>query len=154
MCIRDRGVFGRVGVVKNHLLVCSNFNALDIILKNKGIDKVDAILADLGWRLEQFESSGKGFSFRLEEPLIMTYGQSEDYPFTAYEIVNDWAESNLADILYYYGEERHSRRIAAAICEARKKEPIKTGKQLADICLLYTSPSPRDRTRSRMPSSA
>ena len=123
----------KYGVVKNHLVVCSNFTALDIILKDKKIEKPDAILADLGWRSEQFEFGHKGFSFRLDEPLVMTYGQPEDYPFTAFEIVNDWEESNIADILYYYGDERHSRRIAAAICDARKKGAIKTSKKLADI---------------------
>ena len=136
----------KYGVVKNHLVVCSNFNALDIILKNNGINKLDAVLADLGWRSEQFEAGNKGFSFRLEEPLIMTYGNPKDYPFTAFEIVNDWEESNIADILYHYGDERHSRRIATAICVARKKETIKTGKQLADI-ISRSKPNTGRRTR-------
>ena len=63
----------------------------------------------------------------------MTFGSSEQYMFTAHNIVNEWEESSIADIIYGYGEERYSRRIANAIVEARIKSEIKTSKQLADI---------------------
>ncbi len=92
-----------------------------------------AILADLGWRTEQFEEGNKGFSFNQDEPLLMTYGNPEDYIFTAYDIVNEWREESIADVIYGYGEETAGRRIARAIVTARKKHPIKTAKELADI---------------------
>jgi 16S rRNA (cytosine1402-N4)-methyltransferase len=93
----------------------------------------DAILADLGWRSDQFESGGRGFSFQKDEPLLMTFGDPKSHLFTALDVVNDWSETSLADIIYGYGEERFSRRIAKAIVDARKKERIETSLQLAEI---------------------
>ena len=107
-------------------LVNNNFSEIKKILSDLKIEKVDAILADLGWRTDQFTDGLKGFSFQVEEPLIMTYGDPEHYLFTAADIVNDWEEENLADIIYGYGEERYSRRIAKAVVEARKQKSIKT----------------------------
>ena len=92
-----------------------------------------AILADLGWRSEQFESGKKGFSFTSDEPLHMTYGESSSYDFTASTIVNEWEEQSLIDIIAGYGEDRSAKRIATAIVKAREEEEIKTAKQLADI---------------------
>ena len=120
-------------VAKNHRLASGNFRHLDAILKKHAIKEPDAILADLGWRMDQFADGGKGFSFQSDEPLIMTYGRPEDYPFTAKEIINDWDEAVLADIFYGYGGERYARRIAKAITEARKKAVIETTGQLATI---------------------
>lgn len=93
----------------------------------------NAILADLGWRSEQFMGSGKGFSFNTNEPLSMTYGDPEHYPFTARDIANDWEEESIADIIFGYGEERFARRIARAIVEARREAPIETSEELAAI---------------------
>lgn len=117
----------------NVRLVHDNFKHLTEILNKAHISSVQAILADLGWRSEQFESGEKGFSFATDEPLLMTYGEKESYPFTAYDIANEWDESSIADIVYGYGEERFSRRIAHAIVSARTEGEIKTSKQLADI---------------------
>lgn len=114
-------------------LVNDNFGNLSDVLGSLHIKKVDAVLADLGWRTDQFTDGGKGFSFNGDEPLLMTYGDPESYPFTAYDIVNSWEEENIADILYGYAEERHSRRIARAIVEARKSTEIKTASHLAAI---------------------
>jgi len=114
-------------------LVENNFANLEQILSSLNIKKVDGILADLGWRSDQFEEGGKGFSFKAEEPLLMTYGDPEGYIFTAHDLVNSWDETNIADIIYGYGEERHSRRIAKGIVEARTISEIKTAKELADI---------------------
>lgn len=107
-------------------LVNSNFTEIKKILADLKIEKVDAILADLGWRTDQFTDGQKGFSFQVEEPLIMTYGDPEHYLFTAFDIVNDWEEENLADIIYGYGEERYARRIAKGIVEARRQKAIKS----------------------------
>jgi 16S rRNA (cytosine1402-N4)-methyltransferase len=95
-------------------------------LDEEHIEKVDGILADLGWRMEQFSGNGKGFSFQVDEPLVMTYGDPESYPFTASDIVNEWDEENLIDILEGYGEERYARRIAKGIVKAREGTPIST----------------------------
>lgn len=114
-------------------LVNNNFQNISEILRSLHIDKVDAILADLGWRMEQFTDSGKGFSFNVDEPLHMTFGNPKDYSFTAHDIVNDWDEEVLANIFYGYAEERFSRRIARAIVEARKKAIISSTKQLVSI---------------------
>ncbi len=113
-------------------LVCDNFANLHQIIADQVVTPT-AILADLGWRTDQFEDSGKGFSFNQDDPLIMTFGDPEKHLFTAADIVNDWEESSIADVIYGYGEERSSRRIAKAIVEARKEAPIKTAKQLAEI---------------------
>lgn len=113
--------------------VVENFRNIDSIVSSLGIENVDAILADFGWRSEQFESGKKGFSFNDTGPLLMTYGDPEDYTFTAYTIVNEWDEEHIADVIYGYGEERGSRRIAAAIVRAREEAPIETGVQLAQI---------------------
>jgi 16S rRNA (cytosine1402-N4)-methyltransferase len=114
-------------------LVNDNFANLDEILSSLQIKQVDGILADLGWRTDQFTDGGKGFSFGSDEPLLMTYGDPEKYTFTAHDIVNSWEEENIADVLYGYAEERHSRRIAKAIVTARKLNEIKTASQLASI---------------------
>lgn len=110
-----------------------NFRHIDQILDELAIDKVDGILADLGWRIEQFESSGRGFSFRSDEPLHMTYGDQSNYPFTAADIVNSWDENDIKNVLKGYGEERFSGRIAHAIVEARADHSIASTKELAEI---------------------
>ncbi len=113
--------------------VNSNFSEIVEVARSLQIKQVKAILADLGWRSEQFTAGKKGFSFMNDEPLIMTYGKPEDYPFTAYDIVNGWKEEDIANVIYGYGEERAARRIARALVEKRKENPITTSKMLADI---------------------
>lgn len=118
--------------------VVGNFRNLKEIAEASEIVSADAILADLGWRMEQFggspeEGGGKGFSFNLDEPLTMTYGDSAVYPFTARDIVNDWREEDIANVLKAYGEERSARKIASAIVNAREQGVIETSAQLAEI---------------------
>jgi 16S rRNA (cytosine1402-N4)-methyltransferase len=114
-------------------LIHRNFAQLTEALDEVGIGSVDAVLADLGWRTDQFIAEGRGFSFNDESGLSMTYGDPKDYSFTAADIVNDWAEADIANVIYAYGEERQSRRIAKAIVDARRQKRIETGKELADI---------------------
>ena len=107
-----------------------NFKDLD---KMKMPD-VDGIIFDLGLSSDQLENSGRGFSFMKDEPLLMTMKENplpEDV--TALDVVNVWSEKNLADIIYGYGEERYSRRIAKAIVDARQKTEIKTTFDLVKI---------------------
>lgn len=118
----------------NVTLVHGNFRDLTTIIGSLHSEmKVDGILADLGWRMEQFSGNGRGFSFRHDEPLLMTLGDPEDYSFTARDIVNEWDEHVLADIIFGYGEERFARRIAKRIVETRTATPIETSKQLSDL---------------------
>jgi 16S rRNA (cytosine1402-N4)-methyltransferase len=114
-------------------LVNDNFKNLKEVLSSLHCEKVDAILADLGWRMEQFADGAKGFSFQHDGPLHMTFGNPEDYLFTAADIVNEWEESNIADVLYGYADERFSRRIAKGIVEARRQAPIETAFQLVEV---------------------
>ncbi len=113
-------------------LINSNFVHIANIVKKLRLCPA-AILADLGWRSDQFEKGGKGFSFSSDEPLLMTYGNAANYPFTAADIVNDWEESSIADVIFGYGEERRAKKIAKAIVEARTKRKIETAKELASI---------------------
>ncbi|MFA5840812.1 MAG: 16S rRNA (cytosine(1402)-N(4))-methyltransferase RsmH [Candidatus Paceibacterota bacterium] len=99
---------------------------------------VDGIIFDLGLSSDQLENSGRGFSFMKDEPLLMQMKNSgKENPSledtTAKEVVNTWEEKNLADIIYGYGEERYSRRIAKGIVDARKKGEIKTTFDLVKI---------------------
>ncbi len=115
-----------------HLHV-GNFRNIDSILKNFEITEVDAILADLGWRMEQFSGNGRGFSFMIDEPLIMTYGNPSEYPFVAGDIINEWKEEDLVNIFKGYGEERYARRIAAKIVKKREESPILTTFELVEV---------------------
>jgi len=131
-------------------LVHSNFKDIKETLKELNIESVDAILADLGWRIEQFDGSSgekRGFSFQEDEPLHMTFGAPGDYPFTAYDIVNEWDAEDIANVIYAYGEEHFSRRIAKRIVEIRATEPIVSSKQLADI-VYHAVPVPYRRKRT------
>lgn len=124
----------RLGKVSPQIhLIHNNFSEITNILRTLDIKEADAILADLGWRMEQFADGEKGFSFMHDGPLHMTFGKPDDYIFTAEDIVNDWEEHVIADVLYGYAEERFSRRIAKAIVEARKQERITTTLQLVAI---------------------
>ncbi|HEY1037548.1 MAG TPA: 16S rRNA (cytosine(1402)-N(4))-methyltransferase RsmH [Candidatus Paceibacterota bacterium] len=96
-------------------------------------ETADAILFDLGISSYEIDESGRGFSFQRDEPLSMTFGTPETYAFTAYDIVNTWEEESIADIIYAYGEDTFSRRVAKAIVAARAEKAIETAKQLADI---------------------
>ena len=106
-------------------------------LKNslsENLGQIDAIIFDLGLSSDQLENSGRGFSFIKNEPLLMTMKENplpED--LTATDIVNNWSEKSLANIIYGYGEERFSRRIAKGIIEARKKNKIETTWDLVKV---------------------
>ena len=111
----------------------ANFVNVHSCLAELEIDAVDGILADLGWRMEQFTDGGRGFSFKSEEPLHMTFGSPAEYLLTAEDIVNQWDEGDIANVLYGYGEERYARRIAAAIVSKREQSQIQTAAQLAEV---------------------
>jgi 16S rRNA (cytosine1402-N4)-methyltransferase len=100
--------------------------------------KPDIILIDLGISLFHYEKSGRGFSFRTDEPLDMRLDPNSGD--SAADIVNSMNETALADLIYLYGEEQYSRRIAKAVCEARKTSPFATARALAD-CIYSAVPA-------------
>jgi 16S rRNA (cytosine1402-N4)-methyltransferase len=107
-----------------------NFGYLKRFMKFHKIDKVDGILADLGVSSHQFDTPERGFSIRFDGPLDMRMNQNQD--FTAKEIVNNYTETALADLLFVYGELGNAKKIAQLIVQNRKKE-IATTMQLNEV---------------------
>jgi 16S rRNA (cytosine1402-N4)-methyltransferase len=111
----------------------ANFSAIKRVLAEAEIEKVDGILADLGVSSLQFDSGTRGFSFRFDAPLDMRMNADDDEAETAAELLATLSEFEIARIIYEYGEERLSRKIARRIVWKRELgEPIETTKQLAD----------------------
>ena len=113
------------------ILVHDNFVNLPTILSQLGISSIDGILVDLGLSLYQLEQSGRGFSFQKNEPLDMRMNPGAH--LSAADIVNTYSETDIANILFQYGEEKKSRQIARKIVAQRNKQPLQTSKELADI---------------------
>lgn len=110
------------------------FQDIDKVIDELKIAGVDRILLDLGISSFQLEEAERGFTFSRNEPLLMTMKKNpNDDDLTAHEIVNEWGEETLADIIYGFGEERYSRRIAKAIVEARLEKKIETTFDLVEI---------------------
>jgi len=116
-------------VEENLFLVNGNFANLGEVLKSLKIEKVDAILADLGWSSDQLE--GRGMSFLKDEPLDMRFDSNQK--LTARGIVNEYSREDLERILKEYGEERFAKNISKKIVEYRKNKIIETTGELADI---------------------
>ena len=111
----------------------ANFSGIKRVLAEAEIEKVDGILADLGVSSLQFDSGTRGFSFRFDAPLDMRMNADDDETETAAELLATLSEFEIARIIYEYGEERASRKIARRIVWKRELgEPIETTKQLAD----------------------
>ncbi len=126
-------------------LVRDRFSNMEAVVKDLGYEKVDGILLDLGVSSLQLKSEGRGFSFLKDEPLDMRMDREQR--LTAAAIVNEYSEKDLADVLWRYGEERFSRRIARAIVHVRAKRPIKTCSELSRI-IEKTVPGRRGRIHS------
>jgi 16S rRNA (cytosine1402-N4)-methyltransferase len=118
---------GKKGVVVN-----ANFADLAEVLERKGVTEVNKALFDLGWNMTQL-SSGRGFSFLYDEPLNMSYGPEPRSGYNAAEILNEWKEEVLADVLFGYGEEQYARRIAKAIVARRSVQPFSTTMELVEV---------------------
>jgi 16S rRNA (cytosine1402-N4)-methyltransferase len=108
--------------------VPADFRDLPSVLSSRGVERVAGVLADLGVSSMQFDAEGRGFSFRRDEPLDMRMDQGAGP--TAADLVNRAEEAELADVIYRFGEERYSRRIARALVAAR---PVATTGQLAAV---------------------
>lgn len=106
------------------------FSEMDCLIKQRGIDAVDGVLLDIGVSSMQFDDAERGFSFQNDGPLSM---RMSDRGLSAEDVVNDYGEQELANIIYEFGEEKKSRRIAKAIVEARSNERLTRTAQLAHI---------------------
>lgn len=111
--------------------VHNNHDNIKEILKELNIEKVDGILLDLGVSSYQLDERARGFSYLGENELDMRMDKSQE--LTAKIVVNTYEEENLANLIYEYGEEKFSRRIARNICEYRKEKEIGTTKELVEI---------------------
>ena len=125
--------------------VRSNFRYLSNWMRYYGIDHIDGLLADLGVSSHHFDDESRGFSFRFDAPLDMR--MNKDARLTAADVVNNYSEQQLADILYLYGELKNARRLAAAIVKARAERGIQTTTQLTDtVSKLF----PREREKKEV----
>jgi 16S rRNA (cytosine1402-N4)-methyltransferase len=120
-------------------LVEDRFSNLAEICAAQGLDAVDGVVMDIGVSSMQLDEADRGFSFRLGGPLDMRMGH--DGP-TAADVIARASEADLANIIYIFGEERHSRSLARAIVAARKEAPITTTRALADIVAKVVWPKP------------
>lgn len=123
----------------------ANFIDIKQVLKDAEIEKVDGIIADLGVSSLQLDSKERGFSFRFDAPLDMRMNLDSDNE-TAAELLERLSEEEIADLIYQYGEERFSRRIARRIVERRKiGQPVKTTSELAELVTRSVRRSRKDK---------
>ncbi len=122
-----------------------NFVQTADFLSRLNITAVDGMLLDLGLSLHQIVESGRGFSFRADEPLDMRMDVRSD--MTAEILIHQLDEASLADLFFRYGEERHSRAIARKIVDIRKRHAIATSRQLADIVSGVVPPFARYKSK-------
>lgn len=113
------------------VLVKGNFGDVASILSKLGIPKVDGMMFDLGVSSPQLDDPARGFSYMKDAPLDMR--MDERAPLTAADVLNTWSESEIRSILWRYGEERYSGRIAAAIVARREEKPFETTFELVDV---------------------
>lgn len=116
---------------KRFTFVRSNFRYIKNWMRYYDIEQVDGILADLGVSSHHFDAQERGFSFRFDAPLDMRMNQKAQR--TAADILNEYSESQLADIFYLYGELRNARKIAATVVKNRANSPIKTTGDFMEI---------------------
>lgn len=120
----------RLAEFGNARVIHRNYSELDSVLSELGIGEVDGILMDLGVSSHQLDEESRGFSYHGDAPLDMRMSQKG---MSAADIVNNYSEQQLSNIIFEYGEEKFSRRIASNIIKARETAPIVTTQQLADI---------------------
>lgn len=119
--------------------VRGSFRDIDKHLTDLGISQINRVLLDIGLSSNQLEESGRGFAFRQDEPLKMTFKKElEEGEYDAHTIVNTWDEDSLRTIIRSYGEERFAGRIAKGIVRTRGLSPIETTSDLVNIILAAT----------------
>lgn len=120
----------RLDSLDNVTIVQNNFSNVKDILKEQGIEKIDGMLLDLGVSSFQLDTAQRGFSYHADAPLDMRMSKSG---LSAKDVVNTYSETELADILFRYGEEKFARRIAKNIVLHRQNKEIETTGKLVDI---------------------
>ncbi|WP_293966752.1 16S rRNA (cytosine(1402)-N(4))-methyltransferase RsmH [uncultured Eubacterium sp.] len=120
----------RLDSFDNVTIVQNNFSNVKDILKEQGIEKIDGMLLDLGVSSFQLDTAQRGFSYHADAPLDMRMSKSG---LSAKDVVNTYSETELADILFRYGEEKFARRIAKNIVLYRQNKEIETTGELVDI---------------------
>src|SRR3954447_25160293 len=111
--------------------LAANYSDLPEVLAGMNVDAVDGILLDLGLSSDQLADANRGFSFHSSGPLDLRFDQTRGEP--AWKLVGRLSAEHLADLIFKYGEERFSRRIARRIVEVRKANPIQTAEELARV---------------------
>lgn len=127
--------------------VHSDFKRADEVLADLNIDRIDGVLMDLGVSSYQLDAAERGFSYRFDAPLDMRMDKTQF--LTAFNVVNEYNELDIADILFRYGEERYARKIAANIIRYRQQQSIRTTGQLAEI--VEKSYPPKERFKGGNP---
>lgn len=113
------------------LFIHGNSRNIGTLVTDAGISSIDRVLLDVGLRSDQVDDAERGFSFQHDGPLDMRMDQTQD--LTAADIVNTWREETIADLIYVYGDERASRRIAKAIVARRAETPFTRTAELAQL---------------------
>jgi 16S rRNA (cytosine1402-N4)-methyltransferase len=119
----------------------ANFCDIPEVLDAVGIDRVDGVLLDVGLSSDQLADDSRGFSFESAGPLDLRFDPTEGEP--AWRLVNRLQPGTLADLIFEYGEERHSRRIARRIAEVRAKTPIHSAREFAALVRSAVPRTPR-----------
>jgi 16S rRNA (cytosine1402-N4)-methyltransferase len=128
----------------------ANYCDIPEVLDALSIDKVDRVLLDVGLSSDQLADQSRGFSFESEGPLDLRFDPTEGEP--AWKLVNRMKPDNLADIIFEYGEERYSRRIARRIAAVREKQPIRSAREFAAVvrsAIPRQTPPPRIHPATR-----
>jgi 16S rRNA (cytosine1402-N4)-methyltransferase len=132
---RDHGAIARAQTrfadVAHFRAIQSNFCDLADVLEELEVPRVDAILLDLGLSSDQLAATDRGFSFDSDGELDLRFDQQQGEP--AWQLLRYLPEKELADVIYQFGEERYSRRIARQLVAVRRKSPIRTARELADL---------------------
>lgn len=119
-------------------LAQANFSDLPEVLSALNVPEVDGVLLDLGMSSDQLADPARGFSFSSGAPLDLRFDPTAGEP--AWRLLNRLSEQHLADLLFHYGQERYSRRIARAIVERRRCEPVRTAAELAELVCRVVPP--------------
>ncbi len=129
-------------------LRCTNFENMDQVLHDLKLEQVHGILLDLGLNSFSLDDPERGFAFSLTGPLDMRFDRSNE--FTAEAVVNEYSQEQLADIIYRYGEERNSRRIARRIVEMRSQKRLTQSDELREAVSKSVDPRFRNKSLARV----
>jgi len=125
-----------------------NYSLIDVIAKIESIEFFDGVFADLGISSFQIDNASAGFTYSNDAPLDMR--MDKNLKLTAYDVINDFDEDKIAKIIYEYGEERNSRKIARQIVNARRIKKIETTGELKKLILEITAERYQIKTLSRV----